>query len=104
MKYRAHNAKRDANESEIVAILRGYGVSVYLLDQPLDLLCGFGGITRLAEVKMPRNKCGDPKGYTTDQDAFLNTWKGGHTLLVSEHDAHQFARQIKADARAGRVV
>lgn len=94
-----HNPKRDENESVIVNIIRAYGISVYLLDQPLDLLCGVGAVTRLAEVKMPKNKQGDPKHYTGTQKEFLQTWRGTHWLLVSEQDAHDFARDMRAEAK-----
>jgi hypothetical protein len=104
VKFKGYNAKRDANEGDIVKALRKFGVSVYLLDQPLDLLCGFGGITRLAEVKDTRNKRGDPKAYTSVQLDFLETWKGGHTLLVTVDDAREFALQIRADALKARAA
>ena len=95
MKYRAHNAARDGNEREIVGILRSYGISVVLLDKPLDLLCGWRCITRLAEVKMPRNKKNEPKPYTSDQLEFLDTWQGDTpALLVTIDDAHDFANQM----------
>lgn len=99
MKYKGHNAKRDENEPDIVATLRANGISVYLLDQPLDLLCGYGGVTVIAEVKMPRNKKGEPKKYTETQEAFLETWRGGHTLLVTVDDALELARDMKLAAQ-----
>lgn len=95
-----HAKARDANEGVIVDALRKSGLSVYRLDQPLDLLVGFGGITRLAEVKMPRNKRGDPKPYTDPQTTFIDEWLGGYTLLVTVDDALKLAKEIKAYARA----
>ena len=95
MKYRAHNAARDGNEKEIVDCLRANGLSVKRLNKPLDLLVGYGGFTVLAEVKMPRNKRGDPKPYTDDQEEFLETWAGGHVLLINIDDAKQLAKRMK---------
>lgn len=100
MKYKAYNAKRDANEPSIIDCLKAHGLTVERLDQPLDLLVGYGGFTVLAEVKMPRNKRGDPKPYTEYQDEFLERWDGGHVLLVSIQDAKDLAVRMKAMSRA----
>lgn len=99
MKYKAYNAKRDANEPLIVDCLRNHGLTVERLNQPLDLLVGYGGFTVLAEVKAERNKRGDPKPYSKDQVEFLEWWTGGHTLLVNLDDAKQLAKRMKNIAR-----
>jgi len=102
MSLNRYDTKRDANEPLIVETLRRNGISVYAIDKPLDLLCGYGNETRLAEVKDTRNKRGDPKPYTPTQKAFLDTWKGGHTLLVTVEDAMALAVDMKrkADTRS----
>ena len=97
-----HAKARDANEKLIFDALRWAGMSVYRLDQPLDLLVGYGGITRLAEVKMPRNKRGDPEPYTKTQVEFLDKWQGGFTLLVTVEDAQKLAAEMKAYSHAMR--
>ena len=98
MSINRYNTARDANEAEIVDVLRASGLSVYFLDKPLDLLCGYNGHTALAEVKMTRNKRGDPKPYTPAQKRFLEAWKGGNTLPVTIEDALAFARSLKPRA------
>lgn len=91
--------KRDVNEAEIVSVLRGFGLSVYLSDQPLDLICGYGGLTRLAEVKDAKNKRGEPKAFTKAQSEFLDDWQGNPvTPLVTVEDARQFALKMRRDA------
>lgn len=81
--------KRDANEPEIFTELRAYGLSVYPMDKPADALVGFGGASYLVEVKMPKGK------LTTAQEAFLETWKGDHTIIRTTEEASQFAQMIR---------
>lgn len=96
MSLHRYNPRRDGNESKIVDALRASGLSVYPINQPLDLLCGYNGHTALAEVKMPCNRRNDPEPYTPAQEKFLETWKGGYTLLVTVEDALKFASDMKA--------
>jgi hypothetical protein len=82
MSLRRFNAKRDANEPEIVEALQAAGASVYRLDQPVDLLIGYRARWHLAEVKMPNGKLND------NQRAFFATCKGPTpTILRSVDDA-----------------
>ena len=83
MKYRAHNAKRDANEGEIVKALRDIGCDVHSLDQPLDLLVGYRGRNYLIEVKMPKGK------LTEGQQEFSETWRGQFAVVRSPEQAIQ---------------
>jgi hypothetical protein len=48
--------RRDANEPEIIAALRGVGAKVWRLDTPLDLLVFFGNRFYLLEVKDPSKR------------------------------------------------
>ncbi len=70
MSIRRHNSKRDSNEREIVEALRAAGASVWLLDQPVDLLIGYRGHCIIAEVKLPGGKLND------NQQHFFATWRG----------------------------
>ena len=45
--------KPDANQKEIVDVLRDIGARVFLIGQPLDLLVAFRGKLTLMEVKNP---------------------------------------------------
>lgn len=74
-----HNAKRDANEPAIVAALIAAGASVVRLDEPMDLLIGFRGVTYLLDPKMP--KTGRP---TDKQLKFMDTWRGGPAGFVRD--------------------
>ncbi len=44
-------SRKDANQSLIVKALRRVGVKVYVLNEPMDLLTGFGGVLRVVEIK-----------------------------------------------------
>ena len=82
-------AKRDANESEIFAELRAWGLSVCPMDLPADALIGISGKTYLVEIKTPKGKLTGP------QERFLETWRGDHTILRTIDDATAFARLVK---------
>lgn len=62
--------RRDANEPEIIQALEAIGVSVYPMDRPLDLLCGYRGKNILIEVKVPGGK------LTPAQSRFWTSWRG----------------------------
>jgi hypothetical protein len=53
VKYRGHDAKRDANEKEIVKDLKKVGAKVKRLNQPCDLLVSFRFRLFLIEVSNP---------------------------------------------------
>lgn len=82
--------KRDANEGDVVSTLQAFGMSVYRLDQPLDLLVGYAGKTYLAEVKD-----GQKATYTDAQERFLETWRGQFVRLDSADDAAAWAREVR---------
>jgi len=77
-------ARRDDNEQEIVEGLRKGGASVYMLDDPLDLLVGYEGMTTLIEVKGVKGSGGGTSHrlLTDAQKEFIATWKGGRILIV----------------------
>ena len=81
--------KRDQNEPEIVAALKGVGVAVVSMDQPVDLLCWYGGETHLVEVKMPD---GD---FTKTQKKFLENWPGEVVTLRSVEEAIEWAKEVR---------
>lgn len=96
-------AARDANEPEIVAVLRAVGAHVELLREPVDLLVGFRGATYLIEVKLPAGPRGGVKDrtLTDDQADFFNAWRGGMLAVVrSPEDA---LRLIGADHRGVEI-
>jgi hypothetical protein len=56
VKYRGRNAKRDANEPQVVKDLLMVGAKVFRLSQPCDLLVKFAGRLYLIDVTNPENK------------------------------------------------
>lgn len=85
-----HKNKRDGNEAEILAELRGYGLSVYSMDAPADALVGYCGRSYLVEVKTPVGKLTEP------QQKFLSVWRGDYTILRSIEDASAFAQTVRS--------
>jgi hypothetical protein len=77
-------AKRDIAEPAIVTTLQLLGCSVLRLDQPVDLLIGYRGVTHLVEVKTPRSKAsGTARGRLTGgQAAFMADWRGEPVELL----------------------
>jgi hypothetical protein len=69
-------AKRDASEREIVDALRKCGVTVYLLDQPVDALLGYRGETTLAEFKTGKAK------LNANQVRFIDAWRGSAVVTM----------------------
>lgn len=88
-------AKRDASEPEIVSTLESCGFTVFRMNEPADLLCGFRGVNFLVECKT-----GD-KGYgatlNDNQKAFNDYWRGGKMVrLSSAQEAMDWAVSIAA--------
>lgn len=84
LKYRAHNAKKDANHSEIVDALRRIGCTVRdLNDKGLpDLLVGIRGVNILLEIK-DGSKPPSARKLTADQEKFFAEWKGQRAVVNS---------------------
>lgn len=78
MSIKRWGAARDHNERAIVDALLKAGALVYRLDEPCDLLVGFGGATWLLEVKVPGGK------LTPKQERFMSEWSkaGGSCVVV----------------------
>ena len=72
------NAKRDANEAEIIDALEACGFSVEQLSKKGcgDLLLGRNERTRVVEVKGKRGK------LTPDQDSWWATWQGNRRIIL----------------------
>lgn len=83
-------AKVDANQSEIVAALRGINCTV----QPLhavgkgcpDLLVGYRGKNLLLEIK-DGNKAPSARKLTADQVVWHEAWKGSASVVCSVEEA-----------------
>ena len=73
-------AKRDASEREIVDALRKCGVTVYLLDQPVDALLGYRGKTTLAEFKTGKAR------LNANQVRFVEEWRGSAVVTMRSAD------------------
>lgn len=83
-------AKRDASEREIVEVLRQCGVTVYLLDQPVDALLGYRGKTTLAEFKTGKAK------LNANQVRFIEAWRGSPVITMrSANDAVAWVNEVR---------
>ncbi len=72
-----YDAKRDANEPEIVTALEHIGATVKRHNE-FDLLVGYKGRTFLMEVKNPNVDW----SLTPSQKRFLNEWVGSPLYIV----------------------
>ncbi len=78
-----HYAKKvDLNQAEIVDALRKAGISVEIIGEPLDLLCGHNATNVLLEIKRPGQK---PR--TKKQKAFFKNWKGQARIVETAEEA-----------------
>lgn len=88
-------AKRDTAERAIVAVLEQHFMTVYRLDQPVDLLVGFRGVNHLVECKTGHKGYG--KGLNSNQLQFAAFWKGSPVVtLHSPDEAIEWAHKISA--------
>lgn len=98
MSIHRRDAKRDLNEGPIVEALTAAGASVTRLSDKgvPDLLVGFGGHTRLLEVKAPAGERGGQKrgaaGLTEEQRSWWATWLGEPPVIV--HTPEEALRAI----------
>ncbi len=81
MKYKKYDARRDANEGEIVKALEKIGCKVHRLHKPVDLLVGYRGYNFLLEVKIEKGK------LTKDQDKFIPDWLGQVAVIRTAEQA-----------------
>lgn len=81
--------QRDANESEIVQVLRKAGASVELIDTPCDLLVGVSGETMLVEVKTEKG------AFTKPQKEFHKRWKGNYVVVVTIDQALKVVADLR---------
>lgn len=83
MSIKRYRARKDVSQDAIVATLRSMGASVYVTsDKGIpDLLCGYRGVTILAECKSKRGK------LTPSQDEFISEWRGSPVYIL--HDADE---------------
>ncbi|MFT5292443.1 MAG: hypothetical protein ACI82F_004531 [Planctomycetota bacterium] len=83
-------AKIDANQVELVDLLRFAGASVKSLaavgDGCPDLLIGFEGVTYLIEVK-DGNKVPSKRRLTPDQEVFMALWKGANIYIAQDPES-----------------
>jgi len=75
--------KRDDNESDIIKALEAIGCSVFKLDTPCDLLCGYRRRTYLLEVKNPQGN----RKKTKTQEKFFAEWNGQIDIVESAEQA-----------------
>jgi hypothetical protein len=75
-------ARVDANQAEIVKVLRDAGAYVWIIGLPVDLLVGFKNTTFLVEIKD-----GSKKRLTALQEDFFLNWTGGTLARIDSPEA-----------------
>ncbi len=83
---RRYGNKRDDNEGDIIKALEAIGCSVFRLDTPCDLLCGYRKRCYLLEVKNPEKPKWDRK-KTPAQEKFFATWNGQINIVETAEEA-----------------
>jgi len=83
-------AKRDEIEPDVITAILAHGMSVYSLDTPCDLLCGYRGVTYLIEVKS-----GPKAQLTGPQLGFIKHWQGHHQIIRSVNEAISWAANVR---------
>ena len=83
-------AKRDAIEKDVIKAILARGISVYSLDVPCDLLCGYMGVTYLVEVKT-----GKAGKITEPQEKFIAGWNGHYQIIRSVEEAISWADNVR---------
>jgi hypothetical protein len=86
--------KRDGNEGPIVDAFRKHGCTVERMDQPMDLLVGYRGTTRLVEVKL------EGKGLNEKQEKWADNWRGDLTIVRSVEDVEETVREWQSPWRS----
>jgi len=72
--------KTDGNAKRLYAYAEALGMSVAILNRPVDAAVGFQGITALVEVKQPKEH------LRANQLAFLDGWRGLWAVWRDETD------------------
>ena len=75
-------ARVDANQADIVSVLRAAGAYVWIIGLPVDLLVGYNNHTFLVEVKD-----GPKKRLTALQQDFFNKWSGSTLARIDGPEA-----------------
>lgn len=75
-------ARVDANQEQIVSVLRAAGAYVWIIGLPVDLLVGYKGHSWLMEVKTDHKK-----KLTKLQEDFFANWPGGTLCRVDGPEA-----------------
>lgn len=86
--------RTDANLTAIVEELRRLGLSVHVLNDVVDLVVGYGGLSMLVEVK-DGAKPPSRRQLTPAQLKFRETWTGGIRLVTCLQDARETASTLQ---------
>jgi hypothetical protein len=75
-------ARVDANQEQIVSVLRAAGAVVWIIGLPVDLLVGYKNHTFLVEIKTDSKK-----RLTKLQADFFENWCGGTLCRIDNPEA-----------------
>jgi hypothetical protein len=89
---RRYAARKDANQSDVVDALRACGWSVWVQDQPCDLLISKAGLNLLLEIKDGKKRPSARK-LTPAQVNFERDWRGQFDVVKSAEEAIEVAEK-----------
>ena len=75
-------ARVDANQEQIISVLRAAGAVVWIIGLPVDLLVGYKNHTFLVEIKTDSKK-----RFTKLQTDFFENWSGGTLARIDNPEA-----------------
>jgi len=75
-------ARVDANQDQIVSVLRSAGAYVWIIGLPVDLLVGYKNHTFLVEIKT-----NSKKKFTKLQTDFFENWSGSTLCRIDNPEA-----------------
>lgn len=85
--------QQDKNAKPIIALWEAHGATYVQIDQPVDGILCYRGVTALVEIKQPKGK------LRPNQEKFLKEWPGLSWVVRSEADA----RFVLASMAAARM-
>ena len=85
--------RTDNNQADIVKALRKVGVEVHIIDEPVDLLCGYRGRWSVMDVK---NLEGRGRKKTPAQDKFFECPKGPASIVTTPEEAIDFVCKVSS--------
>lgn len=81
--------RSDENQEAMVKVLRQLGVKVHVWGEEADLICQFGGMTLLCEVRQPGPRVARKGRQARFQESFMVRW------IQTTEDCEEVARTMR---------